>query len=144
MKAAPRELLAAELEGVLSPIFEHVTTELRDEKMPMNWSHFLPEWTRWVTIGFARTWECRGAVAGALFTKHLFSGKPNALLMFWNSTPEARRTGAPIRVLECFEHAAKDFGARPAASFNRSISPDQLLKVYRKRGYEVSEIIFSK
>lgn len=144
MKITPRELLPNELEGALLPIFEHAVTEIRDAKMELNWVHFLPEWTKWVTLGFARTWECSGAVVGALFTKDLFSGNPRALLMFWLSTPAARRTGAPIRVLDAFENAAIASGAKPAASFNRSVSPERLIKVYRKRGYEVSEVIFSK
>lgn len=144
MKITPRELLADELEGALLPVFEHAITEIRDEKMQLKWPYFIREWMKWVTLGFARTWECSGAVAGALFTQDLFSGNPRALLMFWLSTPAARRTGAPIRVLSAFEKAAQDFGARPAASFNRSVSPERLMKVYRKRGYETAEVIFSK
>lgn len=144
MKAAPRELLPTELEAALLPIFAHAVTEIRDEKMQLEWPYFIREWTKWVTLGFARTWECAGAVVGALFTRDLFSGNPRALLMFWLSTPAARRTGAPIRVLDAFEKAAQAFGARPAASFNRSVSPDRLLKVYRRCGYETAEVILSK
>lgn len=144
MKAVPRELLPNELEGALLPIFEYAATEVRDGKMQLKWSHFIREWTKWVEIGLARTWECAGAVAGGLFTQDLFSGNRRALLMFWLSTPAARRTGAPIRVLECFEKAALGFGAKPAASYNRAVSPERLIKVYRKRGYEASEVIFSK
>lgn len=144
MKNAPRELLAAELEGSLLPVFEHAVTEIRDEKMQLKWPYFIREWTKWVTLGFARTWECSGAVAGALFTQDLFSGNRRALLMFWLSTPSARRIGAPLRVLAAFENAAIAFGAKPAASFNRSVSPERLMKVYRRRGYETAEVIFSK
>jgi hypothetical protein len=144
VKNAPRELLPSQLESALLPVFEHAVSEIRDEKMQLKWPYFIREWAKWVDLGFARTWECTGAVVGALFTRDLFSENPRALVMFWLSTPEARRTGATIRVLDTFEKAAHAFGAKPAASFNRSVSPDRLMKVYRKRGYEMSEVIFSK
>lgn len=144
MKAAPRELLPNELESALLPIFQHIMTEVRDDRLDIKWDHFLPEWTRWVSMGFARTWECSGAVVGALFTHDLFGGHPRALLMFWFSTPEARRIGSPIRVLQSFEKAAEKFGAKPSASWNASISPERLLKVYQKTGYKMSEVILTK
>lgn len=144
LKASPRELLPNELEAALLPIFDHAVSEIRDEKMQLKWPYFIREWTKWVTMGFARTWECSGAVAGALFTQDLFSGNRRALLMFWLSTPSARRVGAPLRVLKSFENAAIAFGAKPAASFNRSVSPERLMKVYRKCGYETAEVILSK
>jgi len=144
VKNSATELSPEELGILLDPIFQHAVTEIRDGKMELNWDHFLPEWTNWTKLGFARTWVVGDAVAGALFTRDLFSGQPRALLMFWLSTPNARRSGAPIRALQAFENAAEQFGARPAASFNRSVSPERLMKVYRKRGYEASEIIFSK
>lgn len=144
LKASPRELLPNELEVALLPIFNHAVSEIRDEKMQLKWSHFIREWTKWGTLGFARTWECAGAVAGATFTQDLFSGHRRALLQFWISTPGARRIGAPLRVLNSFETAAVAFGAKPAVAFHRAVSPERLVKVYRKRGYELSELIFSR
>lgn len=95
--------------------------------------------------GIARTWEVSGAVLGALFTHDLYSGKPRALLMFWLSDIPARVAGRPIALLNEFERAAKDFGAkRISVAQHRFVSPEKLAKVYAKRGYQVSELIFSK
>lgn len=144
MKNVATELTPDELGILLDPIFQHAVTEIRDGKMELNWDYFLPEWTKWSKLGFARTWVAGDAVAGGVFTRDLFSGHPRALLMFWLSTPNARRSGAPIRALESFEKAAEQFGAKPAAALHRAISPDRLGKVYLKRGYELSELIFSR
>lgn len=144
MKYPATELNSKELSILLDPIFTHAVTEIRDGGMEFNWDHFLPEWTKWTNLGFARTWVSGDAVAGALFTHDLFSGNPRALLMFWLSTPRARSAGAPIKVLSAFENAAREFGAKPAAAWNAAVSPEKLLKVYRKLGYQMTEVIFTK
>lgn len=144
MKAAVHELLPSEMEAWLEPVFKYAVTEIRDNKMDLIWSHFLPEWQSWTERGVARTWGCAGAIAGGVFTQDLFSGVPSALLMFWLSTPDARRAGAPLRVLDSFEQAAKEWGAKPSVAWHSGVSPDRLLKVYRKRGYQMSEVIFKK
>lgn len=144
MKPAPRELLPSQLEAALQPIFRHAVTEIRENRMVLNWDHFISEWTKWTTIGIARTWALEGAAVGGVFSNDLFSGTPRALAMFWLSTPAGRRVGQPIRVLRAFEHAARSKHAKPAAAMHLAVSPAHLSKVYRRLGYSVSEIIFSK
>jgi GNAT superfamily N-acetyltransferase len=144
MKTAVRELKSEDFSATLRPVFDHAVTEIRDGKMELVWDHFLPEWTMWNQLGLARTWELRGAIAGAVFTHDLFSGCPQATLMFWLSTPAARRAGRPIRVLKAFESAAKQFGAKPTVAMHFAVSPPGLREVYQKLGYRISEMIFKK
>jgi hypothetical protein len=135
-----REIGAEEFEALAGPIFQSIEVH-GPERLDLG--HFVPEWKRWVGLGFARTWVSGNqSMAGGVFTKDLFTGEPRASLMFWVSTPAARRTGNPIRVLRAFEQAAG--GTKKAVAFHRAVSPEPLGDVYIKRGYTLTELIFTK
>lgn len=137
--------MPSEFDSHLLPIFVRVLKEAVPGTLELNLSHFLSTWQSWMTLGIARTWEVPGAVLGALFTHDVYSGKPRALLMFWLSDLPARVAGRTIALLDQFECAGKEFGAtRISVAQHRFVSPEKLAKVYLKRGYQVSELIFSK
>lgn len=107
--------------------------------------HFIPTWQSWIKLGFARTWEVPKAVLGAVYTDDLFSGQKRASVMFWASLPEIRNTGLAIKLLNQFESESKKAECSIlAAAAHAWLHPNRLVSVYKARGYEITEFIFSK
>jgi hypothetical protein len=92
--------------------------------------------------GIARTWEIPGAVLGALFYPDIYSGKQRAAVMFWFSEKRVRGTGAPVKLFDAFERAAEGCEVKSSAA-HMNLVP-QLRKFYLKKGYRLSEEVFSK
>lgn len=95
--------------------------------------------------GVARAWENDGCVIGSLFVPDGFCGELRALVYFWFSAPRARGTGRPIELLDAFEKAARDAGCRRISiSSHMKVATDKTARIYEKRGYSLTERIFTK
>lgn len=134
-----KELAAHEFTNDFEPIIQHVATEARQE---FSADFFFPCWRKLMEQGTARTWSIPGAVLGALFYPHVYSGKLRAVVMFWFALPSARGTGRPMKLLDAFENAA--IGLHKSVAAYAALTPERMRKILRKRGYELSEEIWSK
>lgn len=138
-----KELLSHEFTERLLPIFLHIEQEtgISGRNNP---KHFFPAWQRMMEIGVARAWENDGCVLGALFTPELYSGKMQAHVIFWFSLPEARGTGRPQELLAACEDAARKAGAfKLSSSAHVQSNPISATRSYLKRGYKLSEELFT-
>jgi hypothetical protein len=136
-----KELKPHEFTERLKPIFDGIADEFG---APDRWNpaHFFPNWQRLMEQGIARTWEIPGAVLGALFYPDIYSGKQRAAVMFWFSEKRVRGTGAPVKLFDAFERAAEGCEVKSSAA-HMNLVP-QLRKFYLKKGYRLSEEVFSK
>jgi hypothetical protein len=135
----PKTLKPCEFTERLEPIFRHVSAEVG---LPGDAEYFFTNWRHLMDQGIARTWEIPGAVLGALFYPNIYTGKTQAVVMFWFALPEVRGTGSPMKLLDEFEKSA--VGLHKSAAAHSMSSPERMRKIYRKRGYELSEEIWSK
>lgn len=139
-----RELQYTEFTERLSPVFLCIEQETGfvGRFKP---NHFYPAWQRMMKIGVARTWETEGAVLGGLFTPELFGGDIQVHVIFWFSLPEARGTGRPQALLDACEVAAQSAEAfKISSSAHVKSMPACAAAIYRKRGYEETETVFTK
>jgi len=134
-----KELEPHEFTEEFAPIIQHVAAEAGQE---FNADFFFPCWRKLMEQGTARTWSIPGAILGALFYPHVYSGKLRAVVMFWFALPEARGTGRPMKLLDAFEKAAT--GLHKSAAAYAALTPERLRGIFRKRGYAMSEEIWSK
>lgn len=139
-----RELQHSDFTERLEPIFLHIERETGFTGRFKS-KHFFPAWRRMLEIGVARTWETDGAVLGAIFTPELFGGDIQVHVIFWFSLPEARGTGRPLELLDACEAVAANAGAfKISSSAHVKSTPARAAAVYRKRGYEETETVFTK
>ena len=125
------------------PIFDYVWRQEAGE--PFNPSHFFPTWRRYMEAGIARTWETKGAVLGALFAHHIYSGEYEALVQFWFALPVVRGTPATGGLFRVFEQAAKQAGCVTIHSAaHHKLSPRRRQYGYTAHGFENTETLFSK
>lgn len=137
-----KELSAVEFTERLSPIFEHISKEVG---IPFAPEHFFPRWRALMEGNVARTWENDGCILGALLVPDMLSCKKRALVYFWFSLPEARGTGRTIELLEAAEQAAADDGCEKLSIASHSlVATDKTARIYQKRGYDVSETVYTK
>jgi GNAT superfamily N-acetyltransferase len=134
-----KELATHEFTEQFAPIIQHVATEARQG---FNADFFFPCWRKLMEQKTARTWEIPGAILGSLFYPHVYTGEMRAVIMFWFALPSARGTGRPMKLLDAFEDAAK--GLHKSCAAYAALTPERLRKILRKRGYELSEEIWSK
>lgn len=140
---SPKELRSEEFSERLVPIFDYVWQQ--EAGLPFNPSHFFPTWRRYMEAGIARTWEIDGAVLGALFARHIYSGEYEALVQFWFALPAVRGTGAPGTLFRAFERAAKRAGCVTIHSASHhKLSPLRRQYGYTAHGFENTETLFSK
>jgi hypothetical protein len=137
-----KELKSHEVTERISPIFEHISQEAG---VPFASAHFFPHWRRMMDIGVARIWENDGCVLGAIFSPDVFNGNLRGLVYFWFALPEARGTGRPSALLSEFEKAAAACGCRNISiSSHVAVSPEYMERMLDQKGYEASELVFSK
>lgn len=123
----------------LTLIFNHIASEV---KKPYNPEWFRPYWAKLMDTGIAKTWHTLGAVLGALFYRDVYTGNEKASVMFFFSLPETRGTGRPILLLDEFEKFAGD--REKAIAAHMDSNPDHVRKLYKKRGYRLTEEIWVK
>lgn len=138
-----KELLPHEFTERLLPIFRHCEAEAgRTDGNP---DYLFPQWRKWMELGIARAFEDDGCIAGVLIHPHLFNGRLRAHVSYWFALPEARGTGRPIGLLNKCEDVAKASGCEKISSAAyASLTPERTGHIYHKRGYNVSEIIWTK
>jgi hypothetical protein len=135
------ELKPDEFNERLLPIFEQTAHEVgKPERLVP--SYFFPNWRNLMTSGIARTWELNGVILGALFYPDIYGGKKHASVMFFTSLPEVRGLGRAISVFDEFEKSAE--GMQKSSAAYMALVPERLRKLYRSRGYELTEEIWSK
>lgn len=127
-----------------APIFKSIAAEIgKPERFKEE--YFFPNWHNLMRTNISETYAVPGAVLGSLFYPDVFNGELRASIMFWFSLPEARGTGRPIKLLDKFEARASERGAKmkSGAAFG-ALVPGRLRRIFEKRGYFLSEEIFSK
>lgn len=137
------ELQPFEFTERLLPIFRHCEAEAgRTDGNP---DHLFPQWRRWMELGIARAWENDGCVLGLLVHPHIFSGRLRGYVSYWFALPGARGTGRPIELLDTAEKEAKRVGCEKISSAAfAELEPERTGHIYNGRGYNVSEIIWTK
>lgn len=129
----------------LKPIFDHIEKE-NGEPDRLDWSYFQPMWRLYMGQGIAQSWatEKNDAVLGAMFYKDIFNGDLHGVVNFWFSLPEARGTGRPIKLLDAFEAECdrQNVKSKKCAAFI-GLTPEVLRHVLQKRGYKLTEEIWS-
>lgn len=138
-----RELQPHEFTERLEPIFRHCEKEAgRTDGNP---AHLFPQWRKWMELGLARAYESEGCILGLLISPDIFSGNIRAFVNFWFALPSARGTGRPIGLLDFAEAEARRYGCVKISSAAYSaLTPERTGNRYKKRGYYVSEIIWTK
>lgn len=138
-----RELQPHEFTERLEPIFRHCEQEAgRTDGNP---SHLFPQWRKWMELGLAKAYESEGCVLGMLISPCVFSGNLRAFVNFWFALPSARGTGRPIDLLTVAESEAKRLGCNKISSASyAALTPERTRHIYNKRGYSVSEVIWTK
>ncbi len=140
MPITPEELKPFEFNEGLSPVFRAVEAELgRSNGNP---AFFFPHWRRLMEMGAARTWKAPGAVLGAIFYADTFTGAPKAVVHFLFLLPDTRGSGTADALLDAFEAAAPD--REKSISAHAKITTDRARGLYKRRGYSLSEEIWSK
>lgn len=138
-----RELQPTEFTERLEPIFRYCEQEAgRTDGNP---AHLFPQWRNWMKFGIARAWENDGCILGLLIHPHIFSGRLRGFVSYWFALPEARGSGRPIELLDIAEQEAKKAGCEKISSSAYSeLEPERTGHIYNNRGYNVSEIIWTK
>jgi hypothetical protein len=135
------ELKPEEFNERLLPIFEHTAKEVgKPERLVP--SYFFPNWRNLMASGIARTWEAKDVILGALFYPDVYGGKKHASVMFFTALPSARGIGRAIRVFDTFDKAAD--GMQKSSAAYMALIPERMRKLYRSRGYELTEEIWTK
>lgn len=126
----------------LEPIFRSVESRLPEKLRGRNLTYFWPQWRNLMKLGVARTWEIENAVLGCLFTPDIFSGAPQASVVFWFSTPGTKGTR---ELLDAAEHAAQAAGCkRISIAAYGALEGDRIAELYRAFGYAETEKVFQK
>lgn len=88
-----------------------------------------------------KVWGCDSALLGGLFVKNMFAGEPEAIVSFlWSFNPRHTR-----KLWDLFHDEAKRFGCirMAAASFGK-IRSGAMRRMYRMKGFEESEHVYTK
>lgn len=139
MAEVVKELESHEFTDRLDPIFRHISAE---SHQPFDPEFFYQNWRVFMGRGIARTWEIPGTVLGAIYYPHIYTGERRAVIMFWFALPEVRGTGRPIKLLDAFENTAE--GLHKSCAAYIALAPERLRKILSRRGYAMSEEIWSK
>lgn len=87
--------------------------------------------------------EIVGVLVGYVYSP-VFSDDRIAIEMLWYLKPEHRSGNRGVDMMDAYEYWAKGVGAKVIQYGYLSSSPEGMLKLYRRRGFELSEQIFQK